>query len=116
MNELIKKPLFLVNFLTGVIFIIAAIIQLKFPPKKINSFYGYRTKNSMKSKEAWEFAQIYSAKLMLRFGGGLTLISLLLIRVNLSKPEYEVVASTFIISSIVVLMLLLVEKEIKKRF
>jgi uncharacterized membrane protein len=116
MIELIKKPLSLVNFLTGVIFIIAALIQIKFPPKKINSLYGYRTKNSMKSQEAWDFAQLYSAKLMLRFGGGLTLISLLLNKVSLSKPEYEVVASTFIISSVVILMLAIVEKELKKRF
>lgn len=116
MSELIKKPLFLVNFLTGIIFIIAAIIQLKFPPKKINSLYGYRTKSAMKSQEAWDFAQLYSAKLMLRFGSGLTLISLLLSKVRFSRLEYEVVASTFIISLVVVLMLIIVERELKKRF
>ncbi len=116
MIELIKKPLFLINFLTGFIFIIAALIQIKFPPKKINSLYGYRTKNSMKSQESWDFAQLYSAKLMLRFGAVLALISLLLNKVRLSKPEYEVIASTFIVSSVVILMINIVEKELKKRF
>lgn len=116
MTELIMKPLFLINFLTGAIFIIVALIQLKFPPKKINSLYGYRTKNSMKSQETWDFAQLYSAKLMLRFGGLLFLIAILLENVSLSKLEYEVVASIFIISSIVVLMLVIVERRLKKRF
>ncbi len=114
--ELLKKPLFLINFLTGIIFIIAALIHLKFPPKKINSLYGYRTRNSMKSLEAWNFAQSYSAKLMLRFGGILFLISILLRNINLSKPEYEVVISIFIILFITTLMLMIVERELKKRF
>ena len=39
-----------------------------FPPKKINGHYGYRTKASMKSQEAWDVAQKCSAKMMLVFG------------------------------------------------
>lgn len=116
MNELLNKPLFVINFLTGFIFIIAAIIQLKFPPKKINSLYGYRTKSSMSSQEAWDFAQIYSAKLMLRFGAGLCLIALLLKEVSFSNVGYELVTSTFIITLLVVVMLAIVEKALKKRF
>ncbi|MDA1027671.1 MAG: SdpI family protein [Bacteroidetes bacterium] len=36
------------------------------PPKKINSLYGYRTKRSMASQEAWDFAQLYSGDLMVK--------------------------------------------------
>ncbi|PWB20750.1 hypothetical protein DCO46_20195 [Flavobacterium sp. HTF] len=36
-----------------------------FPPKSINSFYGYRTSNSMKSQAKWDFAQKFSATLSL---------------------------------------------------
>ena len=39
----------------------------KFPPKKINTLYGYRTNRSMKKKEIWDFANTYSAKLLLNF-------------------------------------------------
>lgn len=39
-----------------------------FPPKKINSFYGYRTPRSMKNQENWDFAQKYAGQLMLSWG------------------------------------------------
>lgn len=54
-------PLTLLCFLLGVVFLIGAQITLRYPPKKINSLYGYRTKNSMKSQQHWDFAQHYSS-------------------------------------------------------
>ncbi len=33
------------------------------PPKEINGIYGYRTKRSRQSKEAWELAHIYCGKI-----------------------------------------------------
>lgn len=33
------------------------------PPKEINGIYGYRTKRSRQSEEAWEFAHIYCGKI-----------------------------------------------------
>ena len=54
--------------LTGLIFIIAGFIMFRFPPKKINMFYGYRTISSMKSQERWDFSQLYSAKKLIYFG------------------------------------------------
>lgn len=64
----ITNPMILLPLLLGPIFFIVGLIQLKFPPKKINHTYGYRTKNSMKSQEIWEFAQQYSAKEMIKGG------------------------------------------------
>lgn len=55
--------------LTGSIFIIVGFIMYRFPPKKINMFYGYRTMNSMKTQERWDFSQKYSAKELMKFGG-----------------------------------------------
>lgn len=54
--------------LTGSIFIIVGFIMYRFPPKKINMFYGYRTINSMKSQERWDFSQKYAAKELMKFG------------------------------------------------
>jgi len=45
------NPLFLIPSTSGLIFILAGFIMLKFPPKKINSLYGYRTSSSMKNQE-----------------------------------------------------------------
>ena len=33
----------------------------KFPPKKINHLYGYRTQRSMKNQSTWEAANAYSS-------------------------------------------------------
>lgn len=66
MLYLIKNPIVLISFIVILIFAI-------FPPKSINSWYGYRTVRSMKNKEQWSFAQKYSAKL------GLIIISIVLI-------------------------------------
>ena len=55
------NPLALILVLTGIIFYVAGFIQAKWPPKKINHFYGYRTSTSMRNQEIWEFAQQYSS-------------------------------------------------------
>ena len=39
----------------GLLFILSLIFW-KFPPKKINSLYGYRTHKSMQNQEIWDFA------------------------------------------------------------
>lgn len=38
------------------------------PPKDINSLYGYRTAQSMKTPETWEFAHQYCGRLWWRLG------------------------------------------------
>lgn len=57
-----------VLLLVGIVFIIAGAIMYVFPSKRINSFYGYRTASSMKNQQKWNFAQTYSAKIMMLTG------------------------------------------------
>lgn len=64
-----ENPLFLIPMLTGIVFVIAGYILLRNPPKEINNLYGYRTKRSMANQKVWDFAQIYSAKEMMKWGG-----------------------------------------------
>ena len=47
----------------GIVFTIVGLIEYVFPPKSRNQ-KGYRTKNSLKSQEHWNFAQKHSAKLI----------------------------------------------------
>jgi len=61
-SVIIENPLFIIPILTGFIFSAAGLIMFKYPPKIINSLYGYRTLISMKSQERWDFAQRYSAQ------------------------------------------------------
>ncbi len=54
------------QFLMGIVFLLLGFFQYKFPPKKINDLYGYRTKNSMSSIEKWNLAQKHSSILMMK--------------------------------------------------
>ncbi|MDG1040344.1 MAG: SdpI family protein [Polaribacter sp.] len=38
-----------------------------FPPKKINSFYGYRTNKSMKNEEIWHFANSFFNNTLVKY-------------------------------------------------
>ncbi len=116
LGDIIKEPFFIINFLTGILFVLVAIVQLKFPPKRINSFYGYRTRSSMKSIEAWNFAQKYSSKIMLFAGAFLCFLSFLGIKFSLKELEYEIVLAISFLCLVIAIMIYLVEKELKKRF
>ena len=74
-NLPLDNPLFLIPLMSGLLFCIAGYVMLKFPPKKINSLYGYRTTSSMKSKDRWDFSQKYSAIEMMKAGGILAVCS-----------------------------------------
>lgn len=44
---------------------VLGLIFLRWPPKKTNSFYGYRTQRSMQSQEAWQCANQFWPKAFL---------------------------------------------------
>ena len=115
LNIFIIYPLPSILFLSGGIFYLVALVLSKFPPKKINYFYGYRTKASMKSQKSWEFAQNYTSKKMKYIS-----LYIFIIGAFLSFLNIELMWSLWlgIIISILmpVLMILEVEKELKTRY
>lgn len=115
MEKLIENHIFLINFPIGIISIIAGWIMLKYPPKKINSLYGYRTKSSMKNQERWEFAQKYSSKKMIRLGFWLSIFGLLGSLIQVTEIASMIVGLTAMISMFVILFFK-VEKAIKEHF
>lgn len=62
------NPGIIVCGLSGIIYLITGKLMQLYPPKKINDFYGYRTSRSKKSQMHWEFAQIESAKHLIKAG------------------------------------------------
>ncbi|GGE20986.1 SdpI family protein [Psychroflexus salis] len=70
------NPIFIIGITTGPILLISGFIMLKKPPKKINEFYGYRTKRAMKDKASWDFAQQFSSKQLIISGFWYTLSAL----------------------------------------
>jgi len=48
--------------------IILGYIYWKWPPKKINQIYGYRTRRSMKNQEIWDYANKIGAQAIIYTG------------------------------------------------
>ena len=113
MNFLVENLLF-PSFLSGILFIIAGFIMLKFPPKKINMLYGYRTNSSMKNQEQWDFSQKYSAKLLMLCGLFLILVSNISLLITLNNKAKLFISLALIIGS-VMFLLFKTENELKKR-
>ena len=87
----------------------------KCPPKDINALIGYRTKRSMESQKAWDFAQCYAGKMWVRLGiaDGLVFIPLSFLPI----PERQVwVIFLFLFLHAVVLLLVcpLTERALKQ--
>jgi len=109
------NPVFFILFSVGVIYVIAGYIQKKYPPKKINHFYGYRTSRSQKNQEIWDFAQQYSAHKMIKMGI-ITLVISALAYVFDYRSEWEVWIAIFISILFPIAMIIEIEKKLKKQF
>ncbi|MEK8179010.1 SdpI family protein [Flavobacterium buctense] len=105
-----------ISFLVGFIFLITALITLKFPPKKINYLYGYRTTASMKNQEVWDFAQRYSGIKMIQAGLFLMLISFVNVFLNFKDEFFTVAFGMVFIIAAVIYLFVSTEKAIRKNF
>lgn len=99
----------------GLIFLLVGWIQHRFPPKKINHFYGYRTSTSMQNLEVWNFAQRYSAQKMMRVGLGIAALGIVAWLL-----DFRSVGAIWIALCVLIVfpfvMMLKVEAVLKKRF
>ncbi|MCY8105620.1 SdpI family protein [Bacillus mojavensis] len=90
----------------GGLMIIAGLFIKLFPPKSINSVYGFRTRRSMSDQRLWNEANRYSAALMI-LSGLIVLVAGVLLR------------SSFIILQLIMLIaaciitFMLTEKRLK---
>jgi len=99
--------------LMGLLFAIAGGIMYVFPPKKINSLYGYRTASSMKNQQKWDFSQTYSAKLLFILGIVLMVVSFFKVVIKTSE-ETDVILGVALPLIGVITMIVVVEKALKK--
>lgn len=104
-----------IALLCGIIFLVAGFIFLKYPPKKINSLYGYRTPRSMKSQERWDFAQDYAAKEMMNLGFFLGISSFMGKFLEMEEDTRIWVGLAMTIFMVIVLILR-VEKALNEKF
>lgn len=96
--------------------LIIGVIFYKYPPKKINTFAGYRTTRSLKNIETWKEANRYSSKLMIQFS--LPLLIVTGFGLTLAGRSLEWIAAIILISTVVSLtclfvIIFLTEKHLK---
>jgi uncharacterized membrane protein len=111
--EALFNPLFITLGSCGFIFIVMGFIMSKKPPKEINHLYGYRTPRAMKNQKIWDYAQVYSAKVMIKYGGYFLLLCLPGYFIDMA-PEMAAGAGLIVLLTGVVFMILQVETHLKK--
>ncbi|MBQ3589566.1 MAG: SdpI family protein [Clostridia bacterium] len=96
------------------IMLIFGIVFLKKSPNKINPVYGYRSRRSMKSIEAWKFAHFLCAKIWLYAGIVMLLLTILAMLLVLNKSEETIgsVAQIVIYVQLAVLLLSIIPVEV----
>lgn len=84
-----------------------------FKPKKINSWYGYRTINSMKNQANWDFAQGFCSKYLIIFLTFLLIIQypIYLLFNNYSRASFIITLLWFVI---LISVILSTENKLKK--
>ena len=86
----------------------------KFPPKKINHLYGYRTQRSMKNQATWEAANTYSSLVFFK----VSLYSFFIpVGLYFLYPQLNVLI-TIVTNTLLLLYVLIyaTEKQLKTRF
>jgi len=92
-----------------ILMLVVAFISIKFPSKKINYMYGYRTRRSMANQEVWEVALKYSTRLMMR----ITLISLFFPPIlYFLFPKYNLLITIIIHTVLLISTLYFTEKHL----
>lgn len=97
----------------GIFLLILGFVFYKFPPKKINHIYGYRTTRSMKSQDTWDSANEFSSKWMMRFG---VLVMLVSGALYVLLPEHNALISVVAMTLLVVLILPITEEHLKRHY
>ena len=63
-----NDPISMLLLLAASCFLLLGLFMIMFPSKKIDSFFGYRSKRSKFNKRKWDFAQHYSSRRMIESG------------------------------------------------
>ena len=85
----------------------------KFPPKKINHLYGYRTQRSMKNQATWEAANTYSSLVFFK----VSLYSFFIpVALYFLYPQQNVLFTIITNTLLLLYVLYATEKHLKARF
>lgn len=69
---------FCIGITNGLLLLAIGYFSFYYPPKKINWWYGYRTRRSMANQTIWNVANKLSAKMLIRLGWVLFILGIIL--------------------------------------
>lgn len=97
-----------------VLMLLVGVLMTKYPPKKKNRWYGYRTFLAMRSEEAFQFAQSFITPPVLWMGIISTIMSLVLVSLTIfNNPAHlEAVGWTLCIFYAATLFALIITTEL----
>lgn len=81
--------------LIGLIFFVGGIVQYYYPPKKINSLYGFRTPSSQRNQQTWDIANRFATVYMIKSGVILVVIGILMALLTYAMPWPEKTKALF---------------------
>ncbi|MBY8963335.1 SdpI family protein [Flavobacterium sp. D11R37] len=102
-------------FLVGVILLASALLMILFSPRGINYLYGYRTSRSMKSQQAWDFAQRCSSVKMLWVSMVLLITGIINV-LFIENQEFIVISGVALLILGAVYIFYATEKALKTKF
>lgn len=114
--EQYQNVIFIILTIVGIVFLAISIFLIKFPPKKINGFYGYRTSRSMQSQESWNYSQLYSSKIMVFLGFVYTVLGIGSLFIPKQEDMVGAIISIVIVLSGVFFMFFKTERVLAKKF
>lgn len=108
------------NTVRSLVLFMLSLAFRKYRPKNINGLYGYRTGRSMRSQQAWDFAQDYSSALMVKLFAGFLMWQILtkVCGVLFLKAYLEAVAliSVLALLPLPIIMMVKTERQLKLKF
>lgn len=106
----------IVDFLLPASMIVLGALFVINPPSNINEHYGFRTKRSMQSKEAWIFANTHLGRLWVILGiFSFIFIGILKVTMNLTDDLISMIG-LFVTLFCIFISLAIVEVELKLNF
>ena len=109
------NALFVILIATCPLFILIGWLMLKFPPKSINMWYGYRTKQSKSTTDKWKFSQPYAAIQLIKSGLLGSCLSIPAMFIDLSEG-IAVVIGLGVILMLVIYPYYKTEKAMRQKF
>jgi uncharacterized membrane protein len=98
----------------AVLFIIAMLVR-RFPPLRMNQWYGYRTRRSLSSPEAWKEANAFAGRLLL-WGALLVLNTGITCWLLVTTPDTALLIVSVITALVLIAVPLATEQRLRALF